>query len=189
MGRGPDNRIRNTDRRRGEDMRRAITTLAVMSVILLAAATSATAEQPIRGTMELEWNPCWAETGDVVPDWVGTITFGEDEYGMAFFNIGTGKAFDEVGGRVGFFEEVYRIYDGLVPQVGVPQVGECFVPDPADVLLWGYDRGVFNAVTAKYHMSGSVEFAIGPFAGLAGRRVHMSGLIVDDTAPGVLRIG
>ena len=167
-------------------MRRAITTLAVMSVMLLAAATSATANEPVRGTMDLEWNPCWTETGDVVPDWVGTITFGEDEYGMAFFNIGTGKAFDETGGLAGFFEEVYRIYDGLVPLVG-----KCFVPDPADVLLWGYDRGMFNGATAKYHMSGTVvdADADGPFAGFDGRGVHMSGLIVDDTAPGVLRIG
>ena len=165
-------------------MRRVITALVVVSVMLLAAATSATAEQPTRGTMELGWNPCWEEIGDVVPDWVGTITFGDDVYGMAFFNIGTGKAFDEVGGRVGSFEEVYRIYDGPVPQVG-----ECFVPDPTYVLLWGYDRGVFNGATAKYHMSGTVVDADGPFAGFDGRRVHMSGLIVDETAPGVLRIG
>ena len=80
--------------------------LIVCLVVLLSTLSmpAASARKPLRGTMDLEFNLLWPGPQQTdIPDWVGTITIDGAEYGMAFFAIGSGKAFDDVPGKVHFF--------------------------------------------------------------------------------------
>jgi hypothetical protein len=154
-------------------MRKTLTTLLAVCLLLLGAATTAGADQPAVGTMTLSWNSCWAEPGEVTPDWVGSFSIDGHTYGMAFFNLGSGKPFeDRATGLAGFFTEVYALYPA--------PIGDC----PGDTvaltnaLLWGHDTGMVNLANSHYQMSGDIDVASGPLAYLAGGQVFMSGIIL-----------
>jgi len=171
-------------------MRRLITLLAFAFILVLVQAVPSQAKKPLTGTMDLEFNLSWPGPQDVIPDWVGTITIDGTEYGMAFFAIGSGKAFDDVPGKVHFFEEIWTIYDWMTFDFGTQEL------EYGEILLWGYDVGVtcLNGHNTNYHMSGNVEVAIGDFAVWQGRNAHMSGEIIwydfgaPHYAPGTFRI-
>jgi len=164
----------------------------VVAVLLMAVAVPAQARQPLRGDMDLQFNLGWPGPSETIPDWVGTITIGEDVFGMAFFNTGTGKPFDEQPADNVFFEETWVIYETLEFSFDDDGVLETFVPGP--VVLSGYDRGITTVANSKYHMNGDVRVAEGQFAEWLGRNVHMSGIIewydfgAPQYAPGVFRI-
>ena len=146
--------------------------LVLVLAAILVAAPAALAGNKVSGTMALDFN------GPGNPVWVGTVTIDGTAYGMEFYNEGTGKPFDEdPNSSAHFFEETWVIYDG------------------SEVVLSGYDRGMVSWKNDKYHMSGYVEVAEGPFAGLEGRNVYMRGTITwvgpggpPDTAPGIFRV-
>jgi len=169
-------------------MRRTTIVVAVVLAAALLVAVPAGADEPAAGTMDLSWSPCFAGPGMATPDWIGSITLEGDTYGMAFFNLGNGKAFDHPTGSAMFFTEVYALYPEPIEDCPGTAV------DLANALLWGYDSGMLSLPNSKYHMSGWVEEASGPLAGLAGGSVYMSGIIVWDEsgnpafAPGQLRI-
>jgi hypothetical protein len=187
----------------------SILSLALAFTLALLPVITAQAKEPLIGTMDLEYNLGCPGPQDEIPDWVGTITIDGEEYGMLFFAIGSGKAFDDAWkGKVHFFEEIWAIYDtdfdftDLIPS-GDPTDWEYWLPsnDPEELVLWGYDYGQTNIQTSKYHMNGNVEEAAGPFTGWEGRSVHMSGVIEWQTvetptgpvmaphyAPGTFRI-
>lgn len=168
--------------------------------ILLAivpAVQAKPAARPLYGAMDLEFNLYWPGPQSEIPDWVGTITFeGDDtEYGMAFFAIGSGKAFDDfLKGQVHFFEEIWIIYDYVILHTVI--VGEEVIQwlEYGEVLLWGYDVGQTNVRNSKYHMNGNVEQAFGTFFVYEGRNVHMNGIIewydfgAPHYGPGTFRI-
>lgn len=174
-------------------MRTRFVALAAFTIAALTGvAGPAEAKAPLIGTMDLQFNLAWPGPNEVVPDWVGTITIDGDEYGMAFFNTGTGKPFDEQPADNVFFEETWAIYETL---------DFSFTPDgfldefePGDVVLSGYDRGISVLVNASYRMNGDVRVAEGEFAEWLGRHVHMSGDLVfypfgaPQYAPGTFRI-
>ena len=190
-------------------LKRLIVLLALAFIVALVPAGTAQAKKPLIGTMDLEFNLGWPEPQDVIPDWVGTITIDGTEYGMLFFAIGSGKAFDDnLKGKVHFFEEIWAIYDtdfdftSLLPSTDSDDWAY-WLPsaEPAELVLWGYDVGQTNIQNSNYHMNGNVEEAFGIFADWEGRNVHMSGVIewqIVDTpegpvvaphyAPGTLRI-
>ena len=178
-------------------MKTRLSILAALIALLTAAfAAPAEAKRPLYGEMDLQFNLAWPGPQTEVPDWVGTITIDGDVYGMAFFNTGSGKPFDDNPSDVVFFEETWVIYDELT------FVFDGFVLDefePGDVVLSGYDRGIVTIPNSWYHMNGDVRVADGDFIRSLGRNVHMSGDIVwgDGTvyplgapqyAPGVFRI-
>lgn len=174
-------------------LKRLIVLLALAFIVALVPAGTAQAKKPLIGTMDLEFNLGWPEPQDVKPDWVGTITIDGKEYGMLFFAIGSGKAFnDNLKGKVHFFEEIWAIYDtdfdftSLLPSNN-PADWDYWLPsnNPAELVLWGYDVGQTNTQNNNYHMNGNVEVAIGDFAGWQGRNVHMSGEIIwyDSSSP------
>ncbi len=114
---------------------------------------------------------------------------------MAFFAIGTGKAFDDSPrGQVHFFEEIWIIYDYVILHTEI--VGEEVIQwlEYGEILLWGYDVGQTNLRNSKYHMNGNVEQAFGAFSVYEGRNVHMNGIIewydfgAPQYAPGTFRI-
>ena len=151
------------------------------------------ARQPLFGDMDLQFNLAWPGPNETIPDWVGTITIDEDEYGMAFFATGSGKPFAaDPSSSVHFFEETWVIYDELDFTFNPDGTLATFVP--GDVVLSGYDAGITNMKNSKYHMNGYVDVAEGDFADWMGRSVHMMGLIewypfeAPQFAPGVLRI-
>jgi hypothetical protein len=88
--------------------------------------------------------------------------------------VGTGKPFDHATGMIGFFGEVWAIYETPIPRLNVGSTEDPFwcagaVPALGNAVMWGYDTGAFNMSTFAYHMSGTVEAAVGPFAGSAVR--------------------
>jgi len=172
-------------------MKNKLSVVLVMIVLLsLAAVAPLNAKAPLVGEMDLEFDVDWPGPQQTVePSWVGTVTFEEGEYGMAFFPVGTGKSFEEdppfKGGppKVHFFEEVWRIYelgDGFSYTV------DDFTPGP--LVMEGSDTGITNIKNSKYHMNGIVDIANGPFEEWIGRSVHMRGL-VEWAGPGVPQYG
>lgn len=165
------------------------TVLALIVMLSMSLVAAADAKKPLVGEMDLNFNLSWTEPGTEVPIWVGTVTIDDVAYGMAFFNIGSGKPFAaNPSPAVLFFGEIWEIYDAGTG-----------VMDPAafergDILLAGLDAGVVSFANSKYRMNGSVEVANGGFSTWAGRNVHMSGIIEFDTAgvpqfaPGEFRI-
>ncbi len=163
--------------------------LLIVFALLLTPALTAHAEQPLYGEMDLEFNLGWPGPNPVIPDWVGTVTIDGVQYGMAFFNIGTGKPFvDPFVGKVVFFGEVWVIYEWMSFNFETQELLH------GDVLLWGDDQGVTGLANGKYRMNGGVHGAFEHFAELQGRNVHMSGIIefypfgAPHFAPGTFRI-
>ena len=162
----------------------SILSLALAFTLALLPVITAQAKEPPIGAMDLEYNLGCPGPQDEIPDWVGAITINGEEYGMLFFAIGSGKAFDDAWkGKIHFFEEIWAIYDlddgfPAIPSDD-PDDWAYFLPknNPDELVLWGYDYGQTNIQTSKYHMNGNVEEASEPFTGWEGRSVHMSGVI------------
>lgn len=183
-------------------LKRLIVLLALAFIVALVPALPAQTKKPLRGTMDLEFNLLWPEPQDVIPDWVGNITIDDTEYGMLFFAIGSGKAFDDnLKGKVHFFKEIWAIYDTTVDFTSLLPSNKTadwayWLPsnNPAELVLWGYDVGQTNTQNNNYHMNGNVEVAIGDFAIWQDRNVHMSGEIIwydfgaPHYAPGTFRV-
>lgn len=174
-------------------MNKKITTVfGIMALLLMAVAPTAHAEKPVWGDMDLQFNLGWPGPQDTVPAWVGTIMIDGDEYGMAFFNLGTGKPFDEQPSHNVFFGERWTIYADLEFEFDENGVLATFVP--GDTVLSGYDRGITTDRNSKYRMNGDVTVATGGFEQLLQRKVHMSGDIVwydfgaPQFGPGTFRI-
>lgn len=167
-------------------MRKALITLLAVCLLLLGTATTAGADQPLRGTMSLQINVAALALGYDHPIWVGTVDFGDgDIRGMAFFHLGTGKPYDETGmpGTAVHFGEKWVIYQSPASfqSLGDPlflTAGEL----PGDVLMWGYDAGVGNFFSNnQFRMNGTVEYvdpACTDYASLLGANVHMQGDIL-----------
>jgi hypothetical protein len=148
-------------------------------ILMLLPAISGSAKKPITGTMALEYNLFWPGYQDVIPDWVGTISFDgvNEEYGMVFFCTGTGKPFeDPERGSAFFFGETYVIYEYVTLHTVFSPEGEFLYQwlEHGDILLWGYDTGA-TTKNSKYRMNGNVEYDL--LFNSVGRNVHMSGLI------------
>lgn len=170
--------------------RKLSTLLGVIAAIVFVVATPAQADAPVRGDMDLGFNLAASGPSDVVPTWVGTVTIDEVPYGMAFFNLGTGKPFADQPApqATNFYGERWVIYDvgtGVMDPAG-------FVP--GSIVLAGTDEGVGSLVNGKYRMNGSVDEAHGVFSMLLGRPVHMQGVIefypfgAPRFAPGTFRV-
>lgn len=162
-------------------------------MILVSTTAAVSAKNYPIGTMELQFNLAWPGPQDEIPDWVGTITIDDVEYGMAFFAIGSGKPFvTDPSTSVHFFEEIYVIYFELYFTFN--EDGTLGDFEPGDIALWGYDVGITNMINSKYHMTGNVEEANGIFSPWIGRFVFMSGVIewypfgAPQYAPGTFRI-
>jgi hypothetical protein len=171
-----------------------ITLILVISFLtLVPPLATVSAKKPLIGIMDLQFNLAWPGPQDEIPDWIGTITIDGEEYGMAFFAIGSGKPFEtDPSTSVHFFEEIYEIYFDLT--YAFDNDGNLIVFEPSEIALWGYDVGITNMVNSKYHMKGNVEDADGDFEKWIGRNVFMSGIIewypfgAPYLAPGTFRI-
>ena len=189
------------------DYRRKIIGSALGALLVTAVlVVPVLAKNPLFGTMDLEFNLLWPEPQDEIPDWAGTILIDGEPYGMLFFAIGSGKAFEDPDrGRVHFFEEIWAIYDmdgASFPGLPNGNAGDWsyWLPknDPDELIMWGYDEGQTNVQNSKYHMNGDVQYATGEFSDWLGRSVHMNGVIIWYTegdfagaphfAPGTFRI-
>jgi len=164
--------------------------------LALVAATPVQAKKPLIGAMDLEFNLGWTGPSEDVPEWVGTITINEVEYGMVFFNLGTGKPFDSAGeGNVLFYGEIWAIYEWVTFDFESQEL------ETGDLILMGTDKGVLSFANNKYRMNGIVtEVAVG-WEIYNGRNVHMSGyiewqivytpdgpVVAPYKAPGIFRI-
>jgi hypothetical protein len=172
--------------------KKMLAALGVVAALTLPGAVSTEAKAPLYGEMDLQFNLAWPGPSETIPDWVGTITIAGTEYGMAFFNTGTGKPFDEQPAGNVFFEENWAIYRTLTFSFDTD--GKLSTFEPGDTVLAGYDRGITTVKNSKYHMNGDVRTAEDEFEMWMGRSVHMMGDIVwypfaaPQYAPGTFRI-
>ncbi len=173
-------------------LRKLALILSSVLVAVLAVAPVATAESKAEGAFDLLWNDCYAEPGEEIPDWIGTIDFRGDVYDMLFFNVGAGRPPNHPPAEgTAAFNEVWAVYDGLKLVFDEACAVETF---DGELVLWGLDYGTADLEAATYEMVGPVREATGPFDGLAGEEVSMSGsfYVNDDgveQAPGTLQIG
>ena len=167
-----------------------ILSLVLMAVLAVAPATAA--EDKVQGTFDLTFNACYEAPGEEIPDWIGTIDIDGDAYDMLFFKVGTGRPPNHPAAEgTGAFNEIWAVYDGLELVFDEECAVETF---DGDLVLWGLDHGTSDRVAATYAMTGAVMEAVGPFDGLAGKEVSMSGTFFENEegvmqAPGVLEIG
>lgn len=173
--------------------RRTTVFLALLAMLMMVFPVPANAKKPLTGTMDLQFNLGWTAPSEVVPDWVGTITIDGDEFGMAFFNTGSGKPFADNPSDVVFFEETWVIYETLSFEFNeVDGTLDTFVPGA--VALSGYDVGIVTPANSKYHMNGDVRETNDAFSMWMDRSVHMKGQIewypfgAPQFAPGTFRI-
>lgn len=164
--------------------------LGLIVLLTMALVVPADAKMPIRGEMDLGYNLSWTEPSLDVPTWVGTVTIDDQGYGMAFFNLGTGKPFAEQPetSKASFYGERWEIY-----AVGTGVMDPAaFVP--GTIVMAGSDQGVFSMNNSMYRMNGSVTEADGIFSTLIGRHVHMEGSLefypfgAPQFAPGTFRL-
>jgi hypothetical protein len=172
-------------------LRKPLLGFALVSMAAIAVAPAA-AQEKVTGEFDLLWNGCWEGPTESVPDWIGTIDVDGSAYDMVFFNVGSGAPPDyPIPEGTGMFNEVWAVYDGL--EIIFDE--ECALQAyEGDLVLWGLDHGAADMEAASYQMTGEVMEAVGPFEGLAGKDVYMSGTFFtnDDgveQAPGVLEIG
>ncbi len=163
--------------------------------LALIAVVPVQAQKPLIGIMDLQFNLAWPGPQKDVPDWVGTITINDIEYGMAFFCYGSGKPFDTdpPGLTVHFFAEIWTIYESL--DFEFDETGCLTAFEPGPIVLNGTDEGITNLINTKYHMTGKVTQAYAPFAIWQDHNVYMRGLIdwyenipAPHYAPGIFRI-
>ena len=162
-----------------------------LAAALVAAPAAAAADKSI-GAFDLLWNDCFTGPGEEVPDWIGTVDFDGDVYDMLFFNVGDGRPPNHPPAEgTGAFNEVWAVYDGLELVFDEACAVETF---DGDLVLWGLDHGTSDSEAATYAMTGSIMEGSGPFEGLAGEPISMSGTFFENPdgvlqAPGVLHIG
>ncbi len=173
---------------------RLLSTLAVILMLMTALVVPADAKTPLVGEMDLQFNLGWPGPQAEVPTWVGTITIDGVVYGMAFFNVGTGKPFVEQPNAesVLFAGEIWAIYDKL--DLVFNDTGALTTFEPGTILLSGHDTGNVTLANNEYRLNGTVEEARGVFADWIGRQVHMRGDVefypfgAPRFAPGTLRL-
>jgi hypothetical protein len=173
-------------------MRKLALMLSLVLMAVLSVAPATAAQDKVQGTFDLAWNGCFEAPGEEIPDWIGTIDIDGDAYDMLFFNVGDGRPPNHpVPEGTRAFNEVWAIYDGLELTFDEECAVETF---DGDLVLWGLDYGTSDHVAATFVMTGPVMEAVGPFDGLAGQTVSMSGTFAENDegvleAPGVLEIG
>ncbi len=155
--------------------------------------SSVQSAQPLYGTVNAQFNLGFPGPQNVIPDWVGHISINDNEYGIVFFNLGTGKSFDnELQGNVVFFTEQWVIYSSMDFQFNDQGVMTYWNHGP--VLMSGDDTGIVSLANSNYHMNGGVQLANGLFHNYLGKTVHISGTVLWDVngnpqfAPGQFRI-
>ena len=161
-------------------MKRKLVLLVTLLVILsLAVVAPAHADKPapkLSGPMEIAFDP--PVPGIAVCDldvfWYGTVELDGEFYGMTFKAAGESV----FAGMTQHYWEQFMIYDGDFDTFPTT------CPDSGERVLEGDLSGVGRFSNGKIVEHGTVTYAVGPFEGWEGRRMHADGL-VEDLAPGV----
>lgn len=159
-------------------MKKQFLYLGLVVFILTMGTTNVQAAAPLEIEAHAQFNLGWPGPQTNVPDWVGTVNINGHTYGIAWFNIGSGKTFDNAGKSqaASFFGEIWRIYDSISFQFDSNGVLTSF--HPGNIVITGNDQGVVSFPNSAYRMNGVVQDAPGSaFSVYLGHTVHMSGLI------------
>jgi len=162
--------------------------LAAVVALSMLSLAPASAEAPLTGPMDLEFNLNFGAEGDACAHitWAGTVELDGALYEMAFIPTGA----KDVGTVHHFWEDwlIYPYDEGnLILQfsAGDPRVLVACDPGEISPVLWGTDKGT-TGLNSKYRMNGTIDGANAPFEAWLGRNVHMSGIIEwydDPTLP------
>lgn len=176
-------------------MKKQIFYFGLVTLVLILGITSAqTSNSAVRGTIALDRNLTWpGRSQTTIPDWIGNVTINGVVYGMAFFQVSTGKPFDSgAQGNAKFFGEIWTIYDSISYHFIAP--GNLVSWTPGTVLLNGTDSGNLATTNFLYRMNGVINYAHGVFQMYLGHQVHMNGQILfypfgaPSAAPGTFQI-
>ena len=176
-------------------MKKQLFYFGLVTLVLIIGITSVqTSNSAVRGAIELDRNLTWpGRTQTTIPDWIGNVTINGLLYGMAFFQVSTGKPFDSgAQGNAKFFGEIWTIYDSISYQVVYP--GNLVSWSHGTVLLNGTDSGNLATTNFMYRMNGVINYSHGIFENYNGHQIHMSGQIyfysfgTPSSAPGTFQI-
>ena len=162
--------------------------LAAGLTLSLVVATPANADQPFRGDQVMVANvdgQCPTEN----INWYGTIDMIGDDYGaygMALYDIGVPPV---INGNAYHWEEGLAIWTGLfVDDDDDGLIDDC---TPGEMVLYGTDKGVTSLASVRnprFHSTGTVTAATGPFAGWVDRFVFQEGSGSFTEFNGTLRL-
>jgi hypothetical protein len=170
-------------------MRRILLVLLVVMVVMGLVVVPASAKKPLIGQQELYFNLDAFSPFEyqVCPGlaWYGKITFGEDEFGLAYVSSMAPKT----KGETLHFADFWIIYEdsfdfqGPAPPVGFCETLPGFEPlgfPIGERLVMGVDKGKQANATLRSVANGKVNFVMEghDFFGeeLMGRNVHWSGV-------------
>jgi hypothetical protein len=175
------------------EMRKKLISVILMVTVLSMGFTIIDAKKPLYGTTDLQFNLGFPGPQTEIPVWLGTINIDNEEYGMIFFNIGSGKSFVDTPSESNtFFGEIWVIFEWI--EIEFDEFGALASWNAGPKVLLGTDEGVVTFKNDKYRMNGEVTEAYGIFSGWIGRSVYMNGIIqwypfgAPQYAPGEFRI-
>jgi len=169
-------------------MKRTLMAVAAAMALSLITAPTASANAPVRGDQVMVANVDGQCPNDAI-NWYGTIDIvgdGHGVYGMALYDIGVPPVFSGSS---------YHWHEGLAIWTGqfVDEDGDGVIDDctPGEMVLYGTDKGVTSMASVrnpKFHSTGTVTFATGPFEGWEGRFVFQEGTGSFTSITGTLRL-
>lgn len=145
--------------------------------ILSMSFANVQAVKPLEATTDVQFNLGYPGPQDQIPDWVGHLYVDGMEYGIIFYNVGTGKPFTtQNGGQTVFFKEEWIVFASIDYQFDSQGVLQ---PDwsAGPILMSGNDQGVVSLANSAFRMNGLVQYATGPFQNYQDLSVHMSGIV------------
>lgn len=149
--------------------------ILIVSILTAGVALTIDAKKPLVGSTTAQFNLGFPGPQTEIPVWIGHITIDGEIYGIAFFNVGSGKPFDDGWkGTTVFFGEVWVIYDTININF---ENGVLVSWNHGDILLWGTFEGIVTTSNSKFLIDGTVEEAFDSFSIWTGRHVHMSGTL------------
>ena len=152
--------------------RKLLVLMAIVVALSVVVAAPVSAKNPLRGEQVLALNQDaegnFGLYGCPEISWFGTVVLDDTTYGMALYPIGS-----VFPGKTQHWEESWTIFSEEFTVEG----GELVSCEPGDVVLSGYEKGViaFTNPHGKFHMTGIVEDASGPYEEWIGRRSYQEG--------------
>jgi hypothetical protein len=158
-------------------MRRVIAALCVAGLLVAVTAPIAVAApgkaNTIRGIIDME-----TDFGAPAPDCPGVSEqpLGPDAAGCWY-----GTVTGDITGTIAFWEDPPGVVIGKPGYEKREQFTEKFTLRTGGGWIVGYDNGVYDFVTGKFHASGFVTDASPDLSGFIGRRFFESGTTTDTS--------
>ena len=149
----------------------------MLAITILSIGTSSVQSvQPLYGTADTQFNLGFPGPQDEIPDWVGHININGVNYGIVFYNLGTGKSLNNKADvNTVFFTEQWVVFSSI--DIHFNDQGVLTDWSHGSIVMSGDDTGVVSIANSHYVMNGEVRVANGIFNIYQGHTVHISGTV------------